>query len=141
MKEILTIIPIALYFIVGIVSLSMAIKTIHSTKYLPFHEKAADTSWDEIENPLQVVILTFLRLTGLGFLIIAILLMVCPVVNYFVPNVFYKYSIPVTGFIYCTGLFIINYSLYRKTKAVTPWKGSLSAMVIITAGIIISIFN
>jgi uncharacterized membrane protein HdeD (DUF308 family) len=79
-----------------------------------------------------------MRLAGLGFLIIAILLLAFPVINYFIPNDFYKYSIPIVALIFCTGLFAINYSLYKKTKAETPWKGSLYAMVAIIAGIIIS---
>jgi hypothetical protein len=141
MNELLKIIPIALYFIVGMICLVMAFKSFFSNKFLPFHEKAANKPWNEIENPLKLVILSFLRLAGLGFLIISILLIVCPIVNYFIPNIFYKYSIPVIALIYCIGLFVNNYLLYKNTKADTPWKGSLYAMFIIIVGIIISIFN
>ena len=141
MKEILKIIPILLYLIVGVISMVMAVKNLFSTKFLSFHEKAANKRWDEIDNPLKLVILTLLRLSGLGFLIISILLLVFPVINYFIPNNFYGYSIPIVALIYCTGLFVINYSLYKKTKADTPWKGSLYAMLAIIVGIIISILN
>lgn len=141
MREILKISPILLYMIVGVISMVMAVKNLLSTKFLPFHEKAANKPWDEIDNPLKQVILTLLRLAGLGFLIIAILLLVFPIVNYFIPNNFYKYSIPVIALIYSTGLFIINYLLYRNTKADTPWKGSLLAMLAIIAGIIMTIIN
>ena len=141
MKEILKILPILLYMIVGIISMVMAVKNIFSNKLLPFQEKAANKLWDEIDNTLKTVILTLLRLVGLGFLIIAILLLVFPIINYFLPNSFYKYSVPILALIYCTGLFVINYSLYRKTKVDTPWKGSLYAMVVIIAGIIISILS
>ena len=109
MKELLKIVPIVLYLIVGLISLVMAFRSLFSNKFLPFHEKAADKPWNEIENPLKLVILSFMRLSGLGFLIISILLIVCPIVNYFVPNVFYKYTIPVIALIYCMGLFVNNY--------------------------------
>lgn len=141
MKGLLKIIPIALYFIVGMISLVMAFRSLFSNNFLPFHEKAADKPWNEIENPLKLVILSLMRLAGLGFLITSILLIVCPIVNYFIPNVFYKYTIPGIAFIFCMGLFINNYLLYKNTKADTPWKGSLYAMFIILVGIIISIFN
>jgi len=141
MKGILNIIPIVLYFIVGMICLVMAIKNIFASKFLPFHEKAAGKPWNDIENPLKLVILSFLRLIGLGFLTLSILLIVCPIVNYCVPNMFYKYSIPGIALIYCTGLFVVNYSMYKKTKADTPWKGSLYAMFTIIAGIIISMYN
>ena len=88
MKGILNIIPIVLYFIVGMICLVMAIKNIFASKFLPFHEKAAGKPWNDIENPLKLVILSFLRLIGLGFLTLSILLIVCPIVNYCVPNMF-----------------------------------------------------
>jgi hypothetical protein len=141
MNEFLKIIPLALYFIVGLISLVMAFKSIFADKYLPFHEQTAARPWNEIENPLKLVILSLLRLGGLGFLVIAILLLVFPVVTYFVPNKFIQYSIPVIAFIYCTGLFVNNYLLYKNTKADAPWKGSLYALIILMAGIVISIFN
>ena len=141
MKEILKITPILLYMIVGVISAFMAIKNLFSARYLPFHEKAANKPWDEIENSLKLVILIFLRLIGMGFLIVSILLLVFPVVNYYNPNIFYKYSIPVLALIYCTGLFIFNWILHIKTKTDTPWKGSLYAMLALIVGIIISIFS
>ena len=141
MDEILKIIPILLYMIVGVISMIMAVKNLFSTKFLLFHEKAANKQWDEIDTPLKLVILTLLRLSGMGFLVISILLLATPIINYFIPNKFYKYSIPIIALIYCTGLFVINYILYKKTKSDTPWKGSLYAIVIIIIGIIISILN
>ena len=131
MKEILKIIPIVLFMFVGIISMVMAVKNLFSTKFLPFHEKAANKRWDDIDNPLKHVILSLIRLSGLGFLIIAILLLAFPIISYFIPNNFYKYSIPIVALIYCTGLFVINYSLYKKTKVNTPWKGSLYAMFVL----------
>ena len=141
MDEILRIVPMVLYFIIGLISLFMAIKNFFSKSFLPFHEKAAEKTWNELEDPLKLLILTFMRITGLGFLVLAILLLVFPVVNYYHPTAFYNYLIPVIALLYCFGLYLINYSLYKKTKANTPWKGSLYAMFMITIGIIISILN
>jgi hypothetical protein len=141
MNEILKIIPTILYMIVGVISMVMAVKSLFSNKFLPFHERAANKLWDEIDNPLKLVILTLLKLAGLGFLIISILLLVFPIINYFIPNSFYKYSIPAVALIFCTGLFVINFSLAKRTNTNTPWKGSLYAMVALIAGIIISILS
>jgi len=141
MDRIIDIIPILLYMIIGVISMVMAFKNLFSTRFLPFHEKAANKQWDEIDTSLKLVILSLLRLAGMGFLIVSVLLLVFPIINYFNPNNFYKYSIPLIASIYCTGLFIFNYSLYRNTKAETPWKGSLYAMLAVIAGIIISILS
>jgi hypothetical protein len=139
MIQVLKLMQAMIYIIVGIISMIMAYKSLFSDKFLPFHEKASNKIWEEIESPLQLVILTFMRLTGLGFLIVSILLLVFPVINYYCPNKIYEYFIPGLALVFCSGLFLINYSLYRKTKANTPWKGSLSAMIALFSGIIISI--
>ena len=139
MKEALILIPCILYGTVGVISLVMAFKCFLSNKFLAFHEKAANKHWNEIDKPLQIVILTILRLSGMGFLIVSILLIVCPVVNYIFIYKFYQFAIPLIALIFCTGLFVINYKLYTKSKAITPWKGSLYAMVAIIIGIITSI--
>ena len=141
MDRIFDIIPILLYLSIGVISMVMAFKNLFSTRFLLFHEKAANKQWDEIDTSLKLVILSLLRLSGLGFLIISILLLAFPIINYFVPNILYKYSIPIIALIYCTGLFIINFLLYRRTKEDTPWKGSLYAAMILIVGIIISILN
>jgi len=141
MQASLKILPIVLYFIVGAVSFMMALKSMMSHQFLPFHEKAAGRRWEDIDESLKQVILSLLRLSGLGFLVISILLTVFPVFNYFYPNYFYRLSIPVIACIYCAGLFLNNYILFRSTKAGTPWKGSLTAMVIIIIAILISFFD
>jgi len=135
------VITIVLYGFVGAVSLKMAFKNLFSKKYLSFHEKAAGRSWEEIDKPLQVVILAVMKISGLGFLMIAILLLIFPVVNQFIHSEFLRYSIPIIAFLFCTGLFLVNYNLYKQTNTNTPWKRSLLAMIAIVAGIIISLLH
>ena len=135
MKDSLQFIPM------GLISLVMAFKSLFAGTYLPFHENAAGRSWDEIEKPLQEVILSLLRLGGLGFLTVAVLLMLFPVAEHFIPNVVFRYAVPATAFIFCLGLFANNYILHRKTRAETPWKGSLYALIVIAAGLAISLIG
>ena len=138
MKEVFSIISIVLYFLVGIICLLMAYKSMSAKKYLAFHEQAAGKSWESIDKPLQDVILTILRISGLGFLIVFLLLTIFPFYNYFKPNIFNKFSVPVISIIYCFGLFLFNYLLFRKTKTKTPWMGSLIALFIILLSFTIS---
>jgi len=136
--EILT---IGIYGFVGVISLIMAYKSLFAKKYLVFHEKAASIEWTKIDKRLQYVILTLMRISGLGFLVIALLMLVFPIVNYFIQDEFVRFSIPFLAFIFCSGLFIINYSLNKFTKSMTPWKGSLFAMIAIIAGVILSVLQ
>jgi hypothetical protein len=141
MKEMIRLFPILLYFLVGIICLVMAKKCILSKKFLSFHEQAAGKPWEEIETSVQQLILTLMKLTGLGFLINGILLIVFPIVDLYVPCVFVRYLIPSIAIIFCIGLSYFNYVLYKRTKAETPWKKSILAIVILTIGVIVSLIN
>ena len=138
MNEIFKIVPVVLYFFVGIVSFVMAYKTLAAKKFLTFHEKAAGKSWDELDKSLKIVYSTILKISGLGFFVNALLLTVFPIMNYFKDETFVKFAIPIISLIFCFGLFLFNYSLYKQTNADTPWKKSLMVIFIIFAGIIIS---
>lgn len=141
MNKLLGIIPVILYFITGIISLIMTFHQLFSKKFMPFQENASGIVLESLGKPLQLVILTILRIAGLGFLIEALLLTVFPAVNYFYPDEFLKYSVPIVALIYSSGLALFNYDLYKNTKAQTPWKGSFFAAIIIIAGIVISAFS
>jgi len=138
--KIIEIFIIILYGFVGFIALIMAFKNIFSKTLLPFQEKASSTAWIEVDDKLQYVILTLMRISGLGFLIIAFLLLVFPIVNYFKHDAFLMYSIPILSFVYCLGLFFANYSLHKHTRSKTPWRGSLFAIVALLAGMIMSLF-
>lgn len=138
LKGVLEVIPVGLYLLVGIISLLMAYKTMFSNKLLPFQEKAAGMRWNKIDPSIQCVLIALMRVSGLGFLVMGALLIISPIVDYFAPHAFVRYAVPLISAFYCMGLFLVNYSLYKRTKAPTPWKGSLCAVLIILAGIVIS---
>jgi hypothetical protein len=139
MKDIFFAISSILYVIIGLVCLLMAYKNIQAKKFLPFHQESAGRSWESIDIPLQNVIITILRISGLGFLVVSILLISLPIVNYFKRDVLYQISVPVLSILFCSGLFVFNFQLYKKTKADTPWKGSLIAIFLLIVSLILSI--
>jgi hypothetical protein len=138
MNSLREIVPILLYVAVGIVSLAMARKNILSRRFLQFHEKASGRSWDSVEPGLQYVIIALTRASGLGFLVIGLLLVGIPVIHSFFPNPFLGYGVPLISLLYCVGLARINYELMIKTNASTPWKQSLYAGALILIGTIVS---
>ena len=138
MSHSLKILPLILYVAIGCVSLLMAIKSIFSRKFLPFHEEAYGKKWETIESNLQLVFLALLKISGLGFLVIALLLLSAPVFNYFKPNLYFQYFVPFIAFLFSLGLFIFNYFLAKRTNAKTPWKNSLVVMIVILICIFLS---
>jgi hypothetical protein len=138
MNETITIIPSIIYFIIGVISMIMAVKSLSSRQFLPFHQKAYGKKWEDVDRNLQHVILALLKISGLGFLVVSILLLSYPIVCYLTPDPYIKYMIPATALIFCTGLFLINFDLYKKTEAETPWKNSLFVMIVMIISMLIS---
>jgi hypothetical protein len=141
METAIKIIPQALYFFVGLVSLIMALKNLSAVKYLPFHEQASGRKWEDIDGNLRIVILFLLRITGLGFLMMGILLIAYAITAFFIKDDFLKYAIPLCALVFTSGLFLFSYKLYKKTNADTPWKKSLVIIFFLIIGFIISIIG
>lgn len=138
MQNVLEILSVAVEFLVGLICLVMADKTIRSKKFLPFHEQAYGGSWDTINPQLQSVILTILKISGLGFLVVGLMLMIFPTVSYLLAVPFIRYEVPALGFIYSVGLYLFNYKLFQKTNAASPWKASLVSAALLLVGIILA---
>jgi intracellular septation protein A len=141
MKQILSFIPYILYVAVGLISLSMAQKALFAKRLLPFHENAIGVPFDKMEPSLQTVLLILVNSIGLGFLSTGILLVFSPCYLLFKVSNFIKIEIPLVCAVFCLGLFIVNFRLYKKTGVAAPWKGSLLATIAIVVGIIISLFQ
>ena len=141
MKGMFSLVSLILFLIVGLICFFMAYTTMFSKKYLPFHEQASGKKWEELGSSLQATILTLLKLSGLGFLTVGLLITVFPIINSIHPDLLTMVAMTALALIFCFGLFIFNFRLHRKTNADTPWKGSLFAMVIIVMGFVLSLFG
>jgi hypothetical protein len=130
---------ILLYLFVGIVSLTMAYRNLFSERLLAFHEKASGVEWHQLSAGLQEVVIALMRVSGLGFLIVGVMLIVFPLANYFLHSAFLRYAVPMIAMIYCCGLFLYNYRLHVRTSAETPWKKSLYAVLALIAGLLFSL--
>jgi hypothetical protein len=139
MQTIIKIIPILLYLIVGIISLTMAYKNLFSKGFISFQEEAAGTALDKLDQGVRNVIIALMRTTGFGFLVAGLLLTVFPVITYFKPNPIIGLAVPFVCGIYCFGLFLAMYKLHKKSGVKTPWQGSLIAVALLAIGMIISI--
>jgi hypothetical protein len=141
MVPVLQIVSIVLYFIVGVICLSMAYATMFAKRYLPFHEQGAGMKWEEHSPGLQATILTLLRLSGLGFLVVGLMLVVLPIINYFEHSLVLAVSVPTLALVFCAGLAYFNYQFHRMTKADTPWQSTIGAMAFILVAFVLSLFR
>ena len=133
------IISLFLFLIIGVVSMMMAHKSIFMNRFLPFHEQAAGKSWESIDPGVQTVLCALMKISGFGFLTIALLLIFYSIVSFFGQDSLFQYLLPGIALLFCLGLFFVNHQLAIQTKAKTPWKGSLTAAIMIGVGIILSL--
>ena len=128
-----------LYALVGIVSLVMAAKSLRADAFLSFHEAAAGQPWDSIGNGLQAVIITLLGLTGLGFLVAGLGLLVAAVANNLRGGLGVTLALSSLSLLFCVGLGVLNHRLQMRTNAPTPWRGSLYAAAAVAVALVLSI--
>jgi len=141
MLTIIQYVPSVLYLLVTLICLVMARKGIFAKRFIPFHEKAAGKSWEELEARIKSVILSLTRTTGLGFLAVGLLMAAAAIASLGNPGVFLRFGAPLIALLYCTGLFWATYRLYRAAGTETPWRKSLVAMGLLVAGLVVSILE
>ena len=128
-----------LYALVGVISLVMALESLRARRFLNFHEAAAGGPWSAIDDGVQAVILALLRLSGLGFLVVGLQLLVVAVAGNLHAGIVVTVGLPCLSLLFCGGLCAINYQLHRRTGAQTPWKGSLYAVIALAVALILSL--
>jgi hypothetical protein len=128
---------VALETAVALVALVMARKCVSAGRWLPFHERGAKASWDSLAAPVQQVVLTLLRLTGFGFLVVGLLLLAGAVAVRLAADDFARLTPPGVAVVYCAGLSWANLRLHRATGAPTPWRGALAAAFLLVAAIVL----
>jgi len=141
LNTLLQLIATCLYGFVAVIALVMALESLRARRFLHFHEAAAAQSWDELGAGVQAVILSLLRLTGLGFLLVALQLAIVAVAGNFHPGPIVTLALPLLSLLFCAGLCAVNLQLHRRTGAATPWRGSLYAAIAIAAGLVVSIIR
>jgi hypothetical protein len=117
----------------------MAYTTMFAKRYLPFHEQGSGMKWEEHGEGLQATLLSLLRLSGLSFLVVGLMLALLPLLNVFEYNLVLAVSVPILALIFCIGLLYINFQLHKKTRADTPWKGTIAAIIFIVIAFVLSL--
>ena len=131
--------PPALSLLVGLVSLRMAVKGLSAKAWLPFHGAAAGTDWDSLTPRLRLLLLFMVRMAGLGFLVLFLLLATIPVYLARNPEPFVGLATFGIGTTYCIGLGVLTRWLHRETGAGTPWKESFAAAGVLALASLLAI--
>jgi hypothetical protein len=140
-REIARLVPPVIAALVSLVSLRMAVKGLGARRWLRFHEAAAGTAWDTLDERLRRLLLFLVRMGGLGFLAVSLLLALVSAEAALGWDRKAEFAPLAIGVVFCSGLGLLNQSLHRATGAVTPFKQSFLAAGALAVAAILSIVS
>ena len=130
LKNIFKYISAGLYLSISLVAFTMSMVFLTSQEFFPYHAEASGMIWSEIPSGIQLVLLSLIRLAGLGWLVFALGLGFLTIYYYHIKNNALAYFIiPVLILIYFGGVFGITYYVFIQTQANTPWTSSMGMII------------
>ena len=124
----------------GIATLSVSLRFLLSKEFFPYHAEVTNLKWSDVPNEFRILIIALMRMAGFGILVISLLLLGASVFNFWDSSSIIKFSIPVVGLVFWSGSFTVTFGVFQKTKANTPWQGSLLCVVLLVFSIFVGIF-
>jgi hypothetical protein len=128
-----------LLIIVGLITLFISLKFLLARKFFPYHSQASELKWEQVDNKLQLVILAIMKMAGAAILLLGLSALAYSIYHLFVSIKLLSIVIPITVTIFWLFSFFITFYVYQKTKAKTPWNGSLLCLVLSIICLVIGI--
>jgi hypothetical protein len=141
--NILTIISSVLIGITGLITFSIGFKFLTAKEFFTYHKFVIGKNWEEIENPIKTVILAVFKMTGSGMVSLSLIMLYYSFETIFTNQIndLIRIVLPCVFTLFWIGSFFVTFYVFKKTKANTPWTGSLMCIVLLIAAIIIEIVN
>ena len=120
----------ALYLIINLIAFTMSMVFLSAGEFFPYHAEASGMGWSEIPTGLQLVLMSLIRLAGLGWLVFSLILGFLTVYYYHIRNEIMAYFIiPALIIVYFGGVFGITFYVSLQTHANTPWTSSIGIII------------
>lgn len=128
-----------LHLIVAIITASLGIRFLMTTKFFNYHAEAAGLSWETVEPGLQIVFLAVFRICGAGILTLSM----CMFIMVILPFAAYRqrwsyYAIPLVSFLFWSIVLATTLYVTLTTPGTAPWIGSLVCIVMILLAFLFS---
>lgn len=137
--QVLRLVSLALSLLVSLVSLRMAVKGLFAREWLPFHGAAAGVGWDSLAPRVQRLLVFLVRMAGLGFLALFLLLASIPTYLFWHPDRLVGLATLGVGATYCAGLGVLTHRLHHDAGVRTPWRESFLAAGALALAALLSI--
>jgi len=130
---------VLLYSIVVFITAGGGLQFITATRFFDYHAQAAGIEWTRLNPDLQMLILAGFKITGAGFLTVA-LNMALMILFSFTKHAksWSGVAIPLVGLVFWSVILSTTLTVLAATGADAPWTPSLFCVVALLVGLFIS---
>ena len=111
-----------------------ALRFILSKSFLPYHQQVTGIKWEDIPVSMQTLILTLMRVCGIGAAIVAGISALSGIISLLWPNQVLTTVFGICIVLYWFGMFCITAHVHKKTNADTPYILSLMVFIVSLMG-------
>ncbi len=132
-------IAVILYSIVVFITAAAGLQFITATQYFDYHAQAAGVEWSSLNPDLQMLILAGFKVTGAGFLTVALNLALMILFSFTKHAKSWSgVAIPLVGLVFWSVVLSTTLLVFSATGAAAPWGASLFCVMALLVGLFIS---
>jgi hypothetical protein len=127
------------YIMISITAIASGLLYLLSSQIMPYHQQVIGRSWNDLDHRLQMMLLGFLRLGGLGMVSTGVSIGVLTLFPFRRGQKWAIRAIPLIGLIFYAPIAYGARALHYSTQASTPWKGVAIMSAILIAAYLLTI--
>lgn len=132
-------ITVVLYSIVVLITAGAGLKFLTASQFFPYHAQAAGLEWSDLNPDLQMLILAGFKITGAGFLTVALNLSLMILFSFTKHAQSWSgVAIPLVGLVFWSVVLSTTLTIFSATGAAAPWGPSLFCVIALLVGLFIS---
>lgn len=132
-------IAVLLYSVVVLITAGAGLQFITATQFFDYHAQAAGVEWSSLNPDLQMLILAGFKVTGAGFLTVALNLALMILFSFTKHAKSWSgVAIPLVGLVFWSVVLSTTLLVFSATGAAAPWGASLFCVMALLVGLFIS---
>ena len=130
---------VILYSMVVLITAAGGLQFLTATQFFDYHSHAAGVKWSSLNPDLQMLILSGFKITGVGFLTVALNLALMILFSFTKhAKSWSSIAIPLVGLVFWSVVLSTTILIYSATGAESPWAAALFCVMALLVGLFIS---
>lgn len=130
---------VLLYSIVVFITAGAGLQFLTATQFFDYHAQASGQVWSSLNPDLQMLVLAGFKVTGVGFITVALNLFLMLVFSFTKHAANWSVvAIPLVGLVFWSVVLSTTLTVYSATRAEAPWGISLFCVIALLVGLFIS---